>query len=202
MKIEEMTKALETRQSKTSVVHVDDYDITVKLGFTFDVAKDAASELYQQTLLLDDETMCLYDFYGKEIMEFYVFVKYFTDFDVSEIESLEDKIVLFDYLYPYLSNYCDCHDGMWLVRKMADRMSDSVKTLFHGRNSIVNKLSVMMKDMDINENWIEEFAKSREVNEEMIEMLGVYQKAKEKEEKAKPTIGGTAVGLDQFGKKK
>ena len=80
-------------------------------------------------------------------------------------------------------------------------MSDSAKTLYHGRNSIVNKLSVMAKDMDINEDWIAEFAKSREVNQEMVNMIGTYQKTKEREEKAKPTIGGNVVGLDQFGKK-
>jgi len=202
MKIEEMKKALEARQSKTRVIHTDECDITVRLDFTFDEITKAASELYQDTLLLDEGTMCLYEFYGKEVFEFFVFVKYFTDFDVSEIETVEDKILLFDYLYPSLSSSWDCHDGMLMVKDVANRMADSVKTLFHGRNSIVNKLSVLMKDMDINENWIEEFAKSREVNQEMIEMLSMFQKKKDEDEKAKPTIGGTAVGLDQFGKKK
>lgn len=201
MTIEEMKKALETRQSKERVVHVDDYIITVRLGFAFDEVAKAAEELYQQTLLIDDETLCMYDIYCKEIFEFYTFIKYFTNFDVSEILTVDDKVVLFDYLYPYLGDSCECHDGMWLIRKMSDRMSDSAKTLYHGRNSIVNKLSVMAKDMDINEDWIAEFAKSREVNQEMVNMIGTYQKTKEREEKAKPTIGGNVVGLDQFGKK-
>lgn len=170
-----------------------DAEAIKKLDFvSFGECDAFAKELAQACVVLDPDGIT-YEAPDKLVHENYLTLKYFTNADVSQWSDYEGRLALFDFCKKnclefwstYLSRALDIYESYYAAMSMKHRHVSSLSY------KIGKAFESVLGDGDIVKN----LAESKEVNEKLIDMLAIFEKAKENE----TPVGG--VPLTMFAKK-
>ena len=150
-------------------------EITVLKQIPYDDKLKFVSELAELALIGDEEAGLCYESSLYYLAYNYLFVKYYTDIDVSWIKTVDDFKKLYDYCF--LSGLtearvCDEHDlyDLWI------NYSQSVVDLYNKMNSLAALVKTWLStDIDTNK------AETRELIEKLIDMKGALLEKEENE---------------------
>lgn len=130
----------------------------------------------------------------------YILLKYFTDFDLTGVETMEDFEILYDIVEQSdLVGYIEQEsEKIYTTRELGERIAEAAVKMNNDAGSITTKLSKWMESMPVNTDWAEELAKSKEINDTMINLIG-----DQKEKQGEKVPGrGKVVDLTSFAKRK
>ena len=161
----------------------------------------AAAEEYASLLIYEDpETGRNYMLPYQNILWNYIALKYFTDFDVEGCSTTEDFVALYDVAEAIdLAAFIDANcEGAYRVKALGERIAESAVKMNNDAKSVMTKISKWMEDMPVNEDWAKELARSKEINDTMINLIG-----DQKEKQGEKVLGrGKVVDLTSFAKRK
>lgn len=182
--------------------------VEVERHIPYGMKEALAAELDLFLIVTDAEQQLMYNSYKRQLMETVLIVKHYTNIDVSGMEQEEDWRVLFDYLtyndlYGRMMDVI--HEDYAMVKMIAEDVRLPTKELFDRKNSLAYKVSTMFGSLlDSPEDLTEAIAKSAEVNNTAVEILGAYKEKREEtrqknEKKGMKLDNGTVIS---FAKKK
>lgn len=182
--------------------------LEVKRHIPYGMKEVLAAELDVFLVVTDEEQQMMYNSYKRQLMETVLIAKNYTNIDVSGMGQEEDWRMLFDYL-TYNGLYGQMMDVIRedyaMVKMIAEDVRLPTKELFDRKNSLAYKVSTIFGSLlDHPEDLTEAIAKSTEVNNTAVEMLGAY---KEKQEETRQKNEKKGMKLDSgrvisFAKKK
>lgn len=166
-----------------------DNGIIVKSRIPYSDKEQMAVEYVNSTTSVDEKLGICYTIYSSALVWNYLFLKYYTNIDVSNVE---DLTVLFDYAQSHSlmslavrGHVCEDID---YVYKIADTYKESVVTLFEKQHSLGYQVQTLLsEDVDTN------IAETRELIEKLTDMKGALI---EKEERNKVVPFGKNMKLN------
>ena len=182
-----LTKQLsETDDATTEVQGTDGSVVHVKNMIPFEQLREAAITLAALLIVEDDENEAFYKMFAQTLAANYVFCKYYTDIPTDGLDGEDDFALLFDFVrkvgYNLNEHWLYGHKDFSLVEEMADAVIESRKVIFEKAHSPLKRLGQIVNSVPADsDEWANELARSREVNDQMIDLLGYRNEAMEKE---------------------
>lgn len=163
----------------------DGTDLTVKTWIPYDQREALAMDIVNTTMTEDEEAGICYEKYVADMIETFFILKYYSDLELGDYEMEYAKKV-----YDWFTN--NNHDRSELceitgyrsdVEPIVDRLKNGVKAHIAGMNSTQAQIRKLIDSIYGNQGLIDELAKSTELNEEMISLLGAGMKLMENKKK-------------------
>ena len=164
---------------------------------TWEECEECAMELVSRTTVPDDDGV-FYWSYRKILEETFYKVKYLTSVDTDNWETDEGRVAVVNFAFKsgLYDDLGDCFGTGWeIVEDTAFDLFNALKVKHEHTSSPLHKIGKTFESILGDKDIIKSIAESREVSEKMIEMVGIYRDAKEKEKPA----GG--LPLNMFAKK-
>lgn len=178
--------------------------IEIKNRISHEMKEQFAMEQVEGTLGSDDSLGVCYLLATYDLIENYLFAKYYTNIDVSEINTIDDYRRLYDYMLmnrlvlkdEYVWEYVG--EDYALIRPIEEVYRDSVVKLYEAEHSLGNLVKGLLNtDPDTNNE------ETRKLIEAQTDMKGALLEKQEQEKmiefgKKKPTslkTGGVKVSL-------
>ena len=121
----------------------------------------------------------MYTVFDDLAVEAYLYFKYFTDVDTDDWNTEKGRYALTDF---YRKNDLREYSRDWsCIEDIYLNMYDAMEKKHNHTSSLSYKIGKAFESILGNEDIVRRIAESREINEQMIDILGVYRKAKEKE---------------------
>lgn len=179
-KFEQLTKTVQDKNGK---------DVVIFNRIPYDQKEAFVQELVVGTMGTDEEQGICYVLMNWELYFNYLFVKYYTNIDTEDFDTIEDFENLYDYCQQsgitYRKFYRDLNEDFSVVLDMEAKYRDSIVKLYETERSLGHKVKQMLDtNPDVNNE------ETRELLEKLVDMKGALI---EKEEHDK---------LISFGKKK
>ena len=189
-------------ETKTMFVQVGDLAVCVKTWLPYSEMEAMAIEMAERTLLFDNETGVACIGHRESMVKGYLMAKYFTDLDVENCEPEEVYDILMNSgLYEKIEG--QVVEIIWRVDDIYRALCKNMISTYERENSLAYKLEKTFGFLFSGEDVTETMAKSELINEQMIDMLGVFLNHKKeqemlnvgKQDKAKLRVGGALVNL-------
>lgn len=178
--------------------------VTVKKHILYGEKEAMAMELLLYTNATDDETFVMFDSYKKVLLETVLIVKYYTDIDLTDFGEEEGWHTLMDWLvmnevYGQLLEVTE--EDRQIVTEINRLMTEATRTSYAAEHSLGVKVQKMLGDEVLeNEDMFTSMAKSEEVNNVMLQLVGAYREQQKAEKNRKKMDIGDGVVLN-FAKK-
>lgn len=178
--------------------------VTVKKHILYGEKEAMAMELLLYTNATDDETFVMLDSYKKVLLETVLIVKYYTDIDLTDFGEEEGWHTLMDWLvmnevYGQLLEVTE--EDRQIVTEINRLMTEATRTSYAAEHSLGVKVQKMLGDEVLeNEDMFTSMAKSEEVNNVMLQLVGAYREQQKAEKNRKKMDIGDGVVLN-FAKK-
>lgn len=195
-------KDFQNFEVKTVKVEVDGIFVEVKTWIPYSEMEAMAIEMAERILLFDEETGFACIGHSENMVKIYLTAKYFTDLDVEDcsLEEVYDVMTrtgLFNKIEEKVMG------NLWRVEDICRAMCKNMIDKYEKENSIGVKLQKTFGFLFSGEDVAESLAKSEVINEQMIDMLGVFLANKKeqeilnsgKQDKSKMRVGGALVSL-------
>lgn len=192
--------AYQPQEHTQSLLLNDGTDLTVKTWLPYDQREALAMEIVNTVMTEDEEAGVCYEKYIADVIECFFILKYYTDLELGDYELGYAKKV-FDWFTNNnhdLCELCEVTGYQCEVEPIVERLKDGVKAHITGMNSIRMQIRKLIDSIYGNQGLIDELAKSTELNEEMISLLGSGMKMLENKKKGQ--AGRRTDGLN-FAKK-
>lgn len=155
-----------------------------------------ALELSAFLMVTDEEHKMMYENYKSYLLEAMLIAKHYTNIDMTDMDSEEKWMMLFDYLtmngfYDLMMK--DIRDDYKIVCGISDRMSQPAKITFDRENSLSFKVSNLLGDALEQEDIATVLAKSDAVNNTMVDLIGAYNEKQHHEAKKDIALQNGAV---------
>lgn len=152
----------------------DGTKIEVKEHITYDEKEAMAIELAMYTSVTDEDAAIMYDSYKKPLLECALIAKYYTNIDVSEMESEKDWKVLIDWLtmngvYGTLLDAVE--NDYQLVKELYVLMRNATYRSYEESHALSTKIKKSFASLLTDDDIAETIAKSEDVNRQMISLL-------------------------------
>ena len=179
-------------------------DIVIVNRIPYELKEEFATQLVDMTLGTDDQLGVCYTLAFYELIENYLFAKYYTNIDVTELIELADFRALYDFMQihdSYLHNnevWDFVKDDLNIVHSIEDRYFNSIATLYESEHSLGNIVKELLKtDPDTNNE------ETTAQIEKLIDMKGALLEQQEqskvldfgKKKTASVKTGGVHVNL-------
>ncbi len=192
----DMVKFGETKTIKG----LDGKSIEVKTVIPYEEKEEMAKEYVAYTTVLDDENYAVYNSYQTDLIEMLLICKYYTNISTDDMQDERGWRMLYDYL---MTNemmeklHTVVYNDVSAVLRIIRYISSSLEKTFTAKHSLPVRLLKTFGSILSEEDMAETLAKSEEVNNVMLDLIGAY---KEKSaNKTMRTDGGMVVN---FAKKK
>lgn len=171
--------------------------VTVKKHIPYDEKEAMAMELLLYTNATDDDAMVMYDSYKKVLLETVLIVKYYTDIDLTDFGEEDDWRVLMDWLVMneiYNELMDRTAEDRQMVTEINRLMTNATRTSYASEHSLGVKVQKLLGDDVLeNEDVFTSMAKSEEVNNVMLQLVGAYREQQKAEKNRKMDIGDGVV---------
>lgn len=171
--------------------------VTVKKHIPYDEKEAMAMELLLYTNATDDDAMVMYDSYKKVLLETVLIVKYYTDIDLTDFGEEDGWRVLMDWLVMneiYNELMGRTAEDRQMVTEINRLMTDATRTSYTSEHSLGVKVQKLLGDDVLeNEDVFTSMAKSEEVNNVMLQLVGAYREQQKAEKNRKMDIGDGVV---------
>lgn len=144
-------------------------------------------ELAAMVLSADEETGICFENLLFDVVLNYLFVKYYTNIDVSDVNEVEDYQRLYDYCIVNEFDFFDiCKDEYMKLMDQWNTYKDCVIRMYEATHSLAHVVKQMLNtDIDTNNK------ETRELIEKLIDMKAAYD-----EKQTKPVqVGGTVLNF-------
>lgn len=171
--------------------------VLVEKHIPYEHKEAMAFELFAYTSVTDEENGVMYDSFKKVLLECVLVAKYYTNIDISGMDAEENMMMLMDWLVMnelYEKLMDAVHEDYQMVQKMYEMMKHSSQMDFEAGHNLSLKIQKMLGMTVDNEDLAETLAKSEEVNNTMVNLIGAYKKQQEADRnKDKMPLGNGAV---------
>lgn len=157
-----------------------------------DVCDEWAKELVRAVAVLDPDGVC-YESPDKFMMEQFLILKHVSNIDTSDWDTQDGRKKLTDFMRKHK---VALYDNYYNLSQVYDLYYEAVKAKHEHTNSLSYRFTKAFESVLGDGDIVKNLAESREITEKLIDMLGVFNKAKENET---PLAGG--VPMVMFGKK-
>lgn len=192
----DVTKELEETFSLTDI---KGNEVIILRRIPYDDKLNYVRELAERVLVADEETGLCYESSMYDLVNNYLFVKYYTNIDVDWVETVDDFKKLYDYCA--VSGLADVSvDDASDLGSLWVSYSQSIIDLYNKKNSLETLAkNLLSTDVDTNKE------ETRQLIEKLIDMKGalmekeenekVIQFAKANKKAALPKTGGVKLNL-------
>ncbi len=189
----EKSKAREAIENikQTEITTTEGDIIHVKEELPYEQMEQMMWELAGNMVFIDEENGAVGMNFRQELLFPYLIVKYYTDIDLSEVQTEEDIQALYDWLkinpyYDLIRNIISCSFNR--VMLMADAAVEATKSIYAANTSLPYLLRKSFGSALGSEELSEAISKSDELNRTLVDMMGAV-KEKEEREKADSASG-------------
>lgn len=183
-----ITKDMLPEVKETVLTSDNGVSIIVKHNISYAQKEKLAIELMAYINAENEDTHTMYTNYKEDLVEMFLICKYYTNIDISDMNTEDDWKMLYDWLVfecmdekimSVISHDYDVVYGMAMtIIRGIQKINDKNYSLFF---QLQNLLGSLLEVGDITDA----LAKSEEVNNTMIDLIGAYNKQKQ-EEATKP----------------
>ena len=184
------------------------FDFKATFFIPYQRKEEMAEKLVQATVICDPEG-CAYMSYRYGLARMFLIAEYYTNIDTSDWDTEEGRALIFDYMTRYgdelMSHYekmCESEEFMHdieIVDGIFNLMYKAI-TLKHGQTSSLSyRIGKVFNSVLDDDDIVKTLAESREVSEKLIDMIGIFNKAKA--EKDIPASENPIHGVLNFAKK-
>ena len=182
-----------TQEVQTKVIEYKDMKITVKDRIPYVDKQVAAQELVEKTTVMDERLGITYTLPTYDLVENYIFLKYYTDLDVSDIQTEDDYRALFEFAYDAGLTASDvrefvCQDIKYL-EAIEGRYRVAVAAVFEEERSLGHQVKQLLDTSPDTNN-----EETRELIEKLIDMKGALLE-KENKPANGMNVGGTVINF-------
>lgn len=179
----------------------DGTKIEVKEHISYDEKEAMAIELAMYTSVTDEDAAIMYDSYKKPLLECALIAKYYTNIDVSEMESEKDWKILIDWLtmngvYGVLLDAVE--DDYKMVKELYVLMRHATYRSYEESHTLSAKIKKSFASLLADEDIAETIAKSEDVNRQMVSLMGDAMSFKENQTPKNDKLsldGGAVISL-------
>lgn len=184
---------------------VEQNGITIVNRIPYEQKENFAIDLVNMTIGTEDKTGAIYTLGIYDLIENYLFAKYYTDIDVDDVVELDDYRKLYDYMQSHNANLSNAtvwnivQDDMAIIYSIEKYYRRSIEILYEREHSLEGRIKQLLNtDVDTNN------AETRELIEKLIDMKGALMEKEERERTSTnkqkvSTVGGAVIN---FAKKK
>jgi hypothetical protein len=182
-----------TQEVQTKVIEYKDMKITVKDRIPYADKQVAAQELVEKTTVMDERLGITYTLPTYDLVENYIFLKYYTDLDVSDIQTEDDYRALFEFAYDAGLTESDmrefvCQDIKYL-KAIEGRYRVALAAVFEEERSLGHQVKQLLDTSPDTNN-----EETRELIEKLIDMKGALLE-KENKPANGMNVGGTVINF-------
>ena len=133
-----------------------------------------------------------------EVCLVYLVMKYYTDIDLADTDarSVFDWVISHDAYRPIEMIICN---DLWYVTDIADRTMHNLMDEYEKQNGLTHAIKTSFGFLFNGEDITETLAKSQQVSDQMIEVVGKLNEANRKPDVGKVKVSGNVINI---GKKK
>lgn len=188
-------------ENKVVAIEYEGATVNVKTWLPYSEMEDMAIEMAELTILFDDTGFACIG-HTENLVKGYLMAKYLTDLDLEDCSAEE----VYDFLtetglYEKIDD--PARELMWRVEDIYRAICNNMIDKHMLENSIGHKLQKTFGFLFSGEDVAESIAKSELINEQMIDMLGVFLNHKKeqemlnsgKQDKSKLRVGGALVNM-------
>lgn len=157
-----------------------------------------ATELAEMLLVPNEELGIMTRSALQEVCEVYLVMKYYTDMDLTDV----DVQTVFDWVIghnAYMSVRDVVSNDVWYVTDMALETMENIETEYEKQNGLTHAIKTSFGFLFNGEDITETLAKSQQVSDQMIEVVGKLNEANRKPDVGKVKVSGNVINI---GKKK
>ena len=195
-------KGFVTHEINTVKVEANGIFVEVKPWIPYSEMEAMAVEMAERTLLFDEENGFACIGHSENMVKIYLTAKYFTDLDVEgctpeDVYDVLTRTGLFRKIEETVM------ENLWRVEDIYRALCNNMIDTYKKENSLARKLEKTFGFLFTGEDMTESFAKSELINEQMIDMLGVFLANKKEQEllhsgkkdNSKVKVGGALLNL-------
>lgn len=178
--------------------------VTVKTHIPYEEKEAMAMELLLYTNATDNETFVMFDSYKRVLLEAVLIAKYYTDIDLTDFGEDEGWCILMDWLvmnevYGQLMEVTA--EDRQMVTEINQLMTEATRTSYASEHSLGVKVQKLLGEGVLeSEDMFTSMAKSEEVNNVMLQLVGAYREQQKAEKNRKKMDIGDGVVVN-FAKK-
>lgn len=183
MKTMDMIKITKEMIPEVKTVVLKDM-IEVKQHIPYEQKEIMALEYVTYINNSDDTVGVMFDSYKRELIELVLICKYYTNIDITSLDGEEGMMMLHDWIMAndlYDAIHDAVFDDYYIVEEIANDMKKHIRAVYDAQNSIGYKAKKVLGPLLETENIVDALAKSEEVNNTMVDLIGAYNKQKEAE---------------------
>lgn len=182
-----------TQEVQTKVIEYKDTKITVKDRIPYADKQVAAQELVGKTTVMDERLGITYTLPTYDLVENYIFLKYYTDLDVSDIQTEDDYRALFEFAYDAGLTESDMREfvrqDIKYLEAIEGRYRVAVAAVFEEERSLGYQVKQLLDTSPDTNN-----EETRELIEKLIDMKGALLE-KENKPANGMNVGGTVINF-------
>lgn len=184
---------------------VEQNGITIANRIPYEQKENFAIDLVNMTIGTEDKTGAIYTLGIYDLIENYLFAKYYTDIDVEDVVELDDYRKLYDYMQSHNVNLSNAtvwnivQDDMAIIYSIEKYYRRSIEVLYEREHSLEGRIKQLLNtDVDTNN------AETRELIEKLIDMKGALMEKEERERTStnKQKIANAGGAVINFAKKR
>lgn len=147
--------------------------------------EEMAEELAQATVICDPDGVA-YISYRYDLARMFLIAKYYTNIDTSEWDNQEGREAIFDYMtcsdqtqsrHERMCNSPAFKRDIEIVDELYSRMCSALMLKHEHTSALSYKIGKTFESVLNDQDIVKTLAQSREVNEKLVDMLGIFHKA-------------------------
>lgn len=174
-----ITKEMVPESNNVEISVGDDKFFIVKKNIPYSLKQIMAFQLYMYTMTTDDDKQIVYKSFKTQLAQLYLKIKYYTNIDVSQLDSEYGWPMLFDWitfngLYQTFDSVIK--NDYAIVERVYNDIFNSSKYEYEITHSIQHRLSKLFDSFVGDEDILQQLAKTSQINNTMISMIDAYNK--------------------------
>lgn len=203
---------MEKIQLNSEAMENNSFDFEFICFIPYKQKEEMAEKLALSTVICDPDG-CAYMSYRYDLARMFLIAEYYTNIDTSDWDTEEGRALIFDYMTRHYNEFLSRYEKMCemeefkhdiaIVDGIYSRMYSSLAFKHEHTSSLSYRISKAFESILNDQDIVKTLAQSREVSEKLIDMIGIFNKNKEKTNHPNNTIGQNDAihGLLNFAKK-
>lgn len=195
-------------QLTQEAIENNSFDFAYSMFVPYENKEAFAEKLLDKTVICDPSGASFLG-YRYELVRMFLIVEYYTNIDTTDWDSEDGQKAIFDYMtspcdgaesrYEKMCRSCEFMRDIAIVDSIFNLMYKAV-TLKHSQTSSLSyRIGKVFNSVFGDDDIVKTLAESREVSEKLIDMIGIFNKAKA--EKDIPASENPIHGVLNFAKK-
>lgn len=176
-------------------IHIAGIDVTVKHHIPIEEKNQMARDLIDATTFIDDEMKIVQKSYMEDVSALYLIIMYYTNIDLIDVVPTM--------LYDWMTYHPDIWDQIRhivnedykIVYRMYCVLKHGITQRYDKENSLSTAVMKTFGFMLNGEDITETLAKSSEISDKMIDVVGQLQELKSNQDAGKVKVGGNVINI-------